>query len=475
MATASTFSYAQAAKGQGSPATTPMQETNGQVPDSKESSAAHESSTNGAARPETTEENTRPTESGETVPPQEVESRDSATSRLGSRREDDDATTEVSARRSDKSAARSPSASTRVTDDNESKKGQRKGRKGKNGDAEKKGKDAEKEKEKEQPKIELIEATIPSVNIWAQRKEAQAAKAPAKSNTSAPPAARPEASAAGQDAESKKKTKASEPVAPMSVQHSSAHGSKNQKKGETDGDASTRRSAPRGSRVGGGLPAVGDASSWPTPETATKEEKPKTAERTEKTETQEDANASKSRRREWERIDFVPTVNWETHIPAPRGTRGGRSGPGSRAGRDVPTRGGHSTAPASVAEKPADATPAPAKNAGAESREKRDGASNRGNSVAPAASKAPVADAPRSEQRKTSAPTKGSKTREGVPSSVSLESPPLWNLSGLRQRRHSLPYISLTCDTGTLRSERRGPRRERPRWFQRSRRRSRRR
>ena len=120
------------------------------------------------------------------------------------------------------------------------------------------GQGAEKEKEKEQPKIELIEATIPSVNIWAQRKEAQAAKAPAKPNASAPSAPRPDASAAGQDAEPKKKTKASDPVAPMSVQHSSAHGAKNQKKGETDGDASTRRST-RGSRVGGGLPSVGDA------------------------------------------------------------------------------------------------------------------------------------------------------------------------------------------------------------------------
>ncbi|CRK37936.1 hypothetical protein BN1708_020403, partial [Verticillium longisporum] len=87
---------------------------------------------------------------------------------------------------------RSSSSSTRVTDENDGKKGQRKGRKSKaatNGEADK-NKDKEAEKEKEQPKIELTEAPMPSVNIWTQRKEAQDARvkpssAPAGAQTTA--------------------------------------------------------------------------------------------------------------------------------------------------------------------------------------------------------------------------------------------------------------------------------------------------
>ncbi|KAH6685230.1 La domain-containing protein [Plectosphaerella plurivora] len=418
-----TFSYAQAAKGQVAPApanapgTPSSPAVNGQSTDSED---AHTTSDGPQIAPAVTKGDVSdlkaPTESTDATVqlpevaspsdgPAPADTQSSSVSLNGSRREDDDTTTEASTRQSDKGAPRSPSSSTRATDDTDAKKSQRKPRKGKNGETpEKKGKEAEKEEAKEEAKVELFEAPIPSVNIWAQRQEAQAAKGKA-------PAATRAETAAPAVADAEKKKNKPETVTPSSVQYNTAttNGARPPK---SDGDANARRTAPRGSRVAdkaGALPPVGDSASWPTPETAIKEAKP--SEKTDKIELQDENGANKTRRREWERIDFVPTVNWETPIPATRGSRGGRTGPGTRGGRDPAARTGQNGVPAQTAEKSAEPMNTAAKVNGEQRERTREGGAHRANSQPPVAGKTPSTDAPRNEQKKAG-PAKSGKPRD---------------------------------------------------------------
>ncbi|KAK2063871.1 La domain-containing protein [Colletotrichum caudatum] len=358
-----------------------------------------------------------------------------AASVTDSRRDDEDAVTEGSTRRSEKSV-RSASASTRVTDDAEPKKGSRKPRKGKAG--KESGEDAKKDKqaeqEKEQPKIELVEAPLPSVNIWTQRKETHAAKTavtlPANGASDAPSSA----DAWPNSQESKKKGKATDAT---EAANSAAASNKSQRKAG-DAEVAVRRNGARGSRVIDRdsrttevPPPVGDVQSWPTPETAVKEtvkeEKRKPSDKMERADAdaQDDA-ASKGRSKEkWERMDFVPTVQFSTPIPSVRGSRGGRGG--ARGGRDVTSRGGQgASAIAAAADKPAGAA-VPSNKSGSEARERaRDGnVPARTNSQPPAANKRASIEASSKEQRKPSAPSSGERIKEPQSNAVNEQAGPV--------------------------------------------------
>ncbi|WYZ42940.1 hypothetical protein EsH8_VI_000639 [Colletotrichum jinshuiense] len=439
MATA--FSYAQAAKGQA--ATTPaaqgtenakdsVSSVNGEQPSAepnsvKNGSVDDESWTNTSIKAELATKQDAPAAQAEA---NNTNNTSAAASVTDSRRDDDDAATEGSARRSEKSV-RSASASTRVTDDAEPKKGSRKPRKGKAGkeSSEDAKKDKAAEQEKEQPKIELVEAPLPSVNIWTQRKETQAAKtsvtlpaSTAAANTSTPADTWPNSQ------ESKKKNKSTEST---EATNGAVNANKSQRK--IDGDASAKRNGARGSRVierdsraTEAPPAVGDVSSWPTPETAVKEEKRKPAEKNERVEIEaQDESGSKGRSKDkWERMDFVPTVQFSTPIPSVRGSRGGRGG--ARGGRDVTSRGGHGANAAAAADKPAGAA-APSK-AGSEARDRaRDGnAPARANSQPPAANKrASMEVSNAKEQRKPSAPASGERTKESQSNATNEQAGPV--------------------------------------------------
>nr|XP_036583381.1 la domain-containing protein [Colletotrichum truncatum]KAF6792424.1 la domain-containing protein [Colletotrichum truncatum] len=433
MATA--FSYAQAAKGQGAktPATQSAENVkdsvtsaNGEQPTAepdtvKAGSAEDDTSRNTSLKAQLSAKQDASAQAEVNI----TNNTSAAASVADSRRDDEDAATESSARRSDKSV-RSASASTRVTDEAEPKKGARKPRKGKagkeSGDESKKDKAAE--QEKEQPKIELIEAPLPTVNIWMQRKETQAAKtsitlpshsAPVRSEPSAAPAT----DAWPNSQESKKKGKTAEG---SETTNGAVNGTKAQRKAG-DGDAAARRNGARGSRLTEKdnrttevPPSVNDVSSWPTPETAVKEtvkeEKRKPTDKAERPEAEaQDESGPKGRSKDkWERMDFVPSVQFSTPIPSVRGSRGGRGG--ARGGRDVTSRGGHGGA-AAAADKPAGA--AATSKAGAEARERtRDGNTPaRTNSQPPAANKRASMDVSNAkEQRKASAPASGERTKE---------------------------------------------------------------
>ncbi|TDZ37573.1 putative HTH La-type RNA-binding protein [Colletotrichum spinosum] len=428
---ATSFSYAQAAKGQAATtAATPATQStenmsgpssNGEQPSTepnavKASAIEDETSRNTSLKAQLSSKQETSAAQAEGTLPTDTSAAASVTD---SRRDDEDAATEASTRPSDKSV-RSASASTRVTDEPEPKKGSRKPRKGKtskdSSDESKKDKPAE--QEKEQPKIELVEAPLPSVNIWTQRKETQAAKTTVTLSSRPEPGATPAVDAWPNSQESKKRGK---PTESSEASNGTVNGTKPHRK--TDGDTTARRNGARGSRLAERdsraievPPPVGDVTSWPTPDTAVKEivkdEKRKPVEKTEKTESEaQDDAGSKSRPKEkWERMPFVPTVAFSTPIPSPRGSRGGRGG--ARGGRDVTSRGGHGASAAGGAEKAAG--PSTTAKVGAEGRERlRDGnASDRTTSQPPTNKKISMDVSNTKEQRKAAAPTSGDRNKE---------------------------------------------------------------
>ncbi|KAK1963745.1 La domain-containing protein [Colletotrichum sublineola] len=444
MATA--FSYAQAAKGQAATtsATQPTEnskDTTNSV-NGEQTTVETNAVKGGDSIDDETSRNTplkSKIASTQEAPPAPAEANTNNTSAAASvtdsRRDDDDIVTEGSARRSEKSV-RSASASTRVTDDAEPKKGSRKPRKGKAG--KESGEDAKKDKlaeqEKEQPKIELVEAPLPSINIWTQRKESQAAKTTVTLPANGASDASSSADAWPNSQESKKKSKAADAT---EVANAAVASNKSQRK-VGDGEAAVRRNGARGSRIIDRdsrptevPPPVGDVQSWPTPETAVKEtvkeEKRKPSDKVERpdADAQDDA-ASKGRSKDkWERMDFVPTVQFSTPIPSVRGSRGGRGG--ARGGRDVTSRGGHGTsAAAAAAEKPAGAA-VPSSKSGNEARERaRDGyAPARTNSQPPAANKRASMEASSKEQRKPSAPSSGERNKEAQSNATNEQAGPV--------------------------------------------------
>jgi la-related protein 1 len=249
------------------------------------------------------------------------------------------------------------------------------GRRGKKG---KKQKNAEKEPEKEKEEVKqeiLVAAPPPAVNIWQQRKEAQAQMAKAKPSPSisqssqAPDLSSTNDAALGQvskQAETKRRGKATEDGDKSlgATQNGSnkdvSSSTKGQKKG-SDGatkpkDDATKRSGPRGSRANEKddkapttqlPPPVEDAISWPTPETALEDEKRKAQEKSEKEEKEESSSNKPRPKEKWVTVPYVPSVNFNTPLPA----RGGRGRGGGRGGREANGRGNHSSGGGATGEK----------------------------------------------------------------------------------------------------------------------------
>jgi len=246
----------------------------------------------------------------------------------------------------------------------------KKGKKQKNAEKEAE-KEAEKQKEEERKLESLVAAPPPAVNIWQQRKEAQALKVKPsppitqtlqtfiEATSITEPAAKPsESKRRGKNNANDDGEKTSS-VAQAGLARDSLTTSKGQKK-SSDGtskgkeDSSNKRAAPRGSRatekdekpiVSQLPPPVEDATSWPTPETALEEEKRKALEREksekdkEREERDETASNKPRPKDKWVPVPYVPSVNFNTPIP----TRGGRGRGGARGGRESTGRGSHAT------------------------------------------------------------------------------------------------------------------------------------
>ncbi|KAI1736519.1 hypothetical protein F4680DRAFT_255922 [Xylaria scruposa] len=247
----------------------------------------------------------------------------------------------------------------------------KKGRKPKKGKSAEKDAEAGQEPEKEvpPPKVELFEAPIPSVNFWVQRQQAQKAKSV---DLSASAGANPT-----QSADSKARSPNSEAVDSNRGTFNGRQGSKRDGEPSRNGTSQgPRRAAPRGARAHEKQSEINllanNPASWPTPETAAVNLKtqPQTQPEKPEKEEKEDGGAAKPKqKKEWVQLpDFVPSVKFETMPNNTRGPRGGRVG-GSRGGRDAAA--GHHTA--NPTERAQDVNPSSRPNAGS----KREGTNTR--------------------------------------------------------------------------------------------------
>ncbi|KND90438.1 putative HTH La-type RNA-binding protein [Tolypocladium ophioglossoides CBS 100239] len=427
MAAPSTFSYAQAAKGQGAslataaPPNPPAPAQGSQpAPSTTKTASPAEAAPDSSDTPHNAESHSSAVERHEVDSNigSESDLRSEATTerRSESKRDDDAGRLDRPWRRADK-GTRSSSTATRSVDEHESRK-PRKSKKAKASDKQANdqtsGTDKDQEPAQEAPKIELAEAPIPSINIWQQRKEAQLAKAKPTTDTTDDMTN----GVPGQVEDAKKAAKPVQDAASPARDSPATNGVKPPRK---SGDvARPERNGSRGSRVADKEakdgktevpPPVDDSASWPTPEIAIKEDKkkPVTAlvERQDKEskDAQDDASQAKPRQKEkWVTYDYVPTVSFETQLPQMRNSK-------PRAG----ARGANGTRPAtgaSPADRLASATPASKPNESRERPRETSAASNRAASLPPAAKRASMDASSTKDQKKTPSHAAGEKAKD---------------------------------------------------------------
>jgi la-related protein 1 len=205
----------------------------------------------------------------------------------------------------------------------------RKGKKGKNSDKDAEGDQVQQEEQKEVVPVKLYEAPPPAVNVWQQR--AAAAKARQPSVTPAPAGTDATAKAVPQDSKSTStavsaETKdTSETIRPGKAADGSRQAS----------EQAPRRN-PRGSRAGdqvtnGNVPPVQDASLWPTPETAAAEDSKRKLSESDapSKDKQEEGSQTKSTRPKYvQKLEINHSVKWETQLqtrPATKARGGGQT------------------------------------------------------------------------------------------------------------------------------------------------------
>ncbi|KAG5927861.1 hypothetical protein E4U53_002790 [Claviceps sorghi] len=424
MAASSTFSYAQAAKGQGT------------IPSTASPNSA--SQPQGAASPAVNE---TPVESSEA--PRENEPRNQAVaekqdvdSNVGSesdlrsettqdrssesRRDDDAARSDRPWRQTDK-GTRSSSTATRSVDEQDSRR-PRKGKKSK-ASPDKQSQDltsaadkTTKEAVQETPKVELSEAPIPSVNVWLQRKQQQAKATPKATNV--------------QDNDAKKPVKeSSAPTStPTAPTNSAANGVKSYRKSGGD-SARSDRNGSRGSRSAEKdgkpelPPSVEDAASWPTPEIAIKEEQRKPVANkpvvAHDKDSQDDGSQGKRQKEKWVTYDYVPSVSFETQLPQMRNSKPRGAARSVNSSRTAPSSSTQPSEKTSGASASASANPTSSANASkpTESKERtKEGAtgSDRTNSLPPAPKRATMDVINAAKEQKKGAQSGGDKAKDAT-------------------------------------------------------------
>ncbi|KAK5655041.1 hypothetical protein OQA88_6800 [Cercophora sp. LCS_1] len=341
------------------------------------------------------------------------------------------------ARGGQQSEDKSSRSTSRTSRANEGSDG-RKARKGKKGRANEKDSHSNQtqddEKEKEVPKPVLSEAPPPSVNIWEQRKELQAAKAkvtPVTQPITATSVSTPTQESSKDQTES---VNAQEPV----VNGNGVNGERPVKKSTDSAQPNEqvpRRSAPRGSRAterddktSPALPPVVDASSWPDPRAAAavEESSRKVQDKAEAGEKEIPEESGATKKKTWNRIEINPSVVFNTPLPA----RSGKPRGGGRGGREVAsTRGSHSVSSASAPVSAGDRAAVVNGSAGSKTgttRPREGSMQSRTTSqpqpVVPQSAKPSSADSQTKDQRKQSSPVNGEQVREAGPEIVAVPS-----------------------------------------------------
>lgn len=243
-----------------------------------------------------------------------------------------DTSTKPNTQSTNDSSARASNRSAEPTDSRKS----RKGKKGRNSEKDAENEQAATQLEKEKAKKDianLVESAPPAVNVWQQRAEASA-KQPSLSSIMA--AAESKAKPALEP--STKTSNNAETPERQRVQPKAGEASR------TNNDQSFRKA--RGNRavektdpIPGPSSAVEDVAAWPTPDTiAAEDEKRKTTGEPEHKDNRDDvAKPARTNAKHWQKIEFNPSVVFETQIaprpPKPRAN--GQAGRGTGRGHSA--------------------------------------------------------------------------------------------------------------------------------------------
>ncbi|KAK7536101.1 uncharacterized protein J3D65DRAFT_403530 [Phyllosticta citribraziliensis] len=201
--------------------------------------------------------------------------------------------------------------------------------------------DKEKEKEKEKvPAKPLHDAPIPVVNIWKQRAEASA-----KAKTFVPtpskqtlPASKPTGQTGAAKANEptkvnvgKKSKEVSVDDEPLKTPSKSKEDEQAARRAQTD--ATRTKKAGQQANSAQQLPPVKDQESWPTPDGALDEDRKKAQEKNDKSDKDKAPSSLKAHgKNEWVSMPYVPSVVFSTAIPNTNPRRGGRGGGRSGVG-----------------------------------------------------------------------------------------------------------------------------------------------
>lgn len=357
---ASTFSYAQAARGRAVSQSSPQQ-TSSPAPSTTDSQAKDDASTGATdiTAPSVASNSAEVRIAEQTIQPQAegVSSKqDSEASPVADSASPAAAPTEQSGKAPQEGSAKSADTPNSSIEDKESRSTSRtsrfndsvdgrKGRKGKKSRASDKDsqseqnqdEDAEKVKEAAKPVI-LTEAPPPAVNPWAKRMEAHKVVPKPTAATS------PDGSIVGN--ESKQGSSREDADAHDAV----PNGVNGDKKKPIEASQAPRRSGPRGSRASdkgekssSSFPLAADSSSWPDPRTAAVREQPtrKTQEKIDTAERDSQDEAGSNRKKTWEKLEIVHSVVFETQLPP---LRGSKPRGGARGGREAGSMRGSSAA-----------------------------------------------------------------------------------------------------------------------------------
>lgn len=238
-------------------------------------------------------------------------------------------TTKANSQTTNDKPARQSGRSSEATDSKKS----RKGKKGRNSDKDVESEQTAPEPEKEVVPVKLTEATPPSVNIWEQRAAAAKAKQPssASSNAAAESRSKPAIEVSTKAAQN----------ADIQAAETLRSSTKSSEAPRTSADQSGRK--PRGHRVnekGEQAPipssAVEDASSWPTPDTVAAEDGKRKTTVEPEVKDKKDDGVKTARPKGWQKMEINPTVVFSTPLPPRNGPKppraGGQAGRGSGRG-----------------------------------------------------------------------------------------------------------------------------------------------
>ncbi|KIW67537.1 hypothetical protein PV04_06781 [Phialophora macrospora] len=182
-------------------------------------------------------------------------------------------------------------------------------------------------------------APIPSINIWQVRIEAQAAKKKDFQKPIVPSAPNQSRKSRSASEDFKRKPISKEVVGSIERESKNTENTTAAPRKDMPSARPSRPASQYGERTNGEAPPpVIDTTSWPTPENSTVDDRRKSAsyERSEKPDAK--PGPQKSHVNKWVAVPFVPTAKFETQLPPAAARRGGRGG--IRGGRDTGGRGG---------------------------------------------------------------------------------------------------------------------------------------